>query len=97
MYGPYKNNQLVPDLDAILGDGKVMLYVICTNTKDYGDKFTVRRHAITKHSHAQQTLYVEDKVEVRDTILEARAVIPEGFYNLERFDEDDPVIVEVWI
>lgn len=96
MYGPYKNNILVESLDEIT-DTKIMMHVVTTKTKDYGDKFTVRRVCTTKQSHAMGTLYLENKVEVCDTLEDARKVIPEGFGKIDRFPDDDPIIVEVWI
>jgi hypothetical protein len=67
-------------------------WVVYFNPKDYPGKYVVRRWRI-----AQGSAEAAKEATVHDSLEEARAAIPPGLYPLERFADDDRVIVEVWI
>lgn len=67
-------------------------YVIYKNPKDYPTKFVVRLWIIGKGTTEAGPLIC-----TADTIVEARASMPDGVNQLPTFDCDDPVISEVWM
>lgn len=69
------------------------LYVIYENPSDFPGKFVVRKHTII----GNHTCVDLEPTTVCDTLDQARAQIPIGHVNLHRYQEDDPVIKEVWI
>ena len=71
----------------------VTFYAITHKTKDYGDKYVVRKHYITpgKGDHCDQ-----DPVAVKTELEEARTFIPVDCMRLPLTPYDDPVIVESW-
>lgn len=81
----------VDSLDELDFDYLVM-HVITTKTKDYGDKYVVRRHA-----SGGGVTYVENACQVFDDLDQARLGLPGGLHRLERHPGDDPVIVEIWL
>jgi hypothetical protein len=68
------------------------MYVITTNTSDYGDKHVVRRHCIGDQSVVPDA----DPFVVCDSLDEARSMIPAGLVRGEPSVKDDLVIVEFW-
>ncbi len=86
--------RMVDDVEAC-GEVLITMYVISTNTKDYGDKFVLRRHAACRR--AADEVLVERTCKLFDDADAARAALPDGLYNTGRMAEDDPVIVETWL
>lgn len=67
-------------------------WVIYYNTSDYPGKYVVRKCHIFADG-----LNLHGEGIVTNTLDEARSVIPLGLHRIQRYDEDDPVIVETWI
>lgn len=84
-------SELVDSIAELPGE-HVVFWVVTHNTKDYGDRYVLRRQAPGKG-----VLYVErEPVLVSDHLTEIRAEVPLGLQLLPRSDQDDPVIVESW-
>jgi hypothetical protein len=66
----------------------VSLYVIYDHPRDYPESFVVRRWDLE---------IPREVVGTAPTLEAARELVPPGLYNLERYEGDDPNIVEVWI
>lgn len=67
---------------------KMPMITVFYNTADYPEKYVARLFFFEKPTEA---------VAVRDTLSEIRDTIPEWMTRLERSENDDPVIVEVWL
>jgi len=67
-------------------------FAIYDHPSDYPDHFVVREWRV-KNGQVEAT----EECWLTKTIEDARALIPNGFYNIGRWTGDDPVIVEVWI
>lgn len=67
-------------------------YVIYENPADYPNKFVLRIWTI----NGGKTI-ADASVILTDTLEEARSHIPQGLFNLGRYEQDDPVIREVWM
>lgn len=82
-----------------------LLYVITTKTKDYGDKFVVRKHEGQRRDVVPLAV-CESLDEARLAIVNACKKLPDGlearmyggtlFEKLDRIPADDAVIVESW-
>jgi len=70
----------------------VKQWVICDHPRDYPDQFVLRRWDIIGSIPVPT-----DEIFLAKTLPEIRAKIPRGFYRLERFEDDDPCILEVWV
>lgn len=68
-------------------------YAIYQNPTDYPNKFVLRKWTIGPGT----TLAEVNPVAVVDSLEDARDSVPEGLFLIPRSQEDDPVIVEVWI
>ena len=71
---------------------KLHQYAIYNKPKDHPTKFVVRQWII-----GPGTVNAGPMICLADTLEEARKSVPEGLVLLPRFDDDDPVIEEVWI
>lgn len=78
-----------------MSDASVSHWVITHGTSDKGDKYVVREHVLNVDS-AFPHLVAMDCTE-HDTLDAARVAVPDGLIPVPRLDEDDPVIVEIWI
>lgn len=67
-------------------------YVIYKKPKDYPTKFVVRVWII-----GPGTAQAGPMICAADTIEEARVSLPDGVDQMPVFDNDDPVIAEVWM
>lgn len=68
-------------------------YVIYDHPKDFPDKFVVRRWDIGPGSVTPQPgIFAE-----ADSLDDARDAIPAGLTRMPVFENDDPVIAEVWM
>ena len=65
---------------------------IWSRPKDYPDKYVVRLRIVTAGVDKGGPL-----LGWADTIEEARGLIPAGSTNMDRWDNDDPYLVEVWM
>lgn len=68
-------------------------YIIYARPSDYPSHFVVRRATIRLRS-----VHMHDPPHaLKATLEEARDTLPEGLVRINRQEQDDPVIVEVWI
>jgi hypothetical protein len=68
----------------------ITLYVVYCHPRDYPEEFVVRRWTLDQPERGDPFL--------RGASLDdVRALLPPGLYNLGRHEDDDPVIVEVWV
>jgi hypothetical protein len=67
-------------------------YVIYEKPKDYPNKYVVRLWII-----GPGTVQAGPLVSTCDTIEQARKTIPKGLVQIPAFENDDPVISEVWM
>lgn len=70
------------------------MYTIYEHPKDYPTKFVVRRWMIVD---GEQREVAENACQLADSLVEARTLIPPGYFLTTRAPEDDPVIVETWL
>lgn len=68
-------------------------YTIYDHPLDYPNDFVVRGWDVNKGGE----IVPHDFVTRHETLEQARRRIPEGLCRTSRFENDDPVIVEVWI
>jgi hypothetical protein len=75
-------------------DGSVLtLWVIYYGASNHpAGKWVVRPQSIENGRVRPHEVFHEC-----DSLIEARAKVPEGLHNLGRYAEDDPVIVETWV
>ena len=67
-------------------------YVIYNKPSDHPNKFVVRLWII-----GAGIVQAGPMICAEDTIEEARSKMPDGLVQLPVFENDDPVIVEVWM
>lgn len=74
------------------GETVLTQYVIYQHPADHPGGWVVRAWEIVRGE--------EEPVQARavfvDSLAQARDRVPEGSVNIGRFDDDDPVIYEVW-
>jgi hypothetical protein len=68
-------------------------YVVYRNPSDYPGLYVVRRHWV----HSGGPIAEAAPLIVTQSLDSARAVIPADLYNIGRYPEDDPAILEVWV
>lgn len=68
-------------------------WVIYDHPRDFPDKYVMRRWEIRQPAEIVAT----DDMALANTLEEIRLSVPQGLYRLERFRDDDPSIVEVWL
>lgn len=71
----------------------MIIYAIYDHPKDYPDNFVVRAW----RPRADGGLDVSLVAHLATSLEDARAWVPRGFARMDRHDNDDPVIVEVWL
>lgn len=74
-------------LDMEIDPFDIPIIVIYDSPSDFKGKFVGR-------------LFIGEATEfhvVKDTLSEVRNAVPDSFFRMERSEQDDPVIVEVWI
>ena len=70
---------------------ELIQWVIYFDPSDYPGKYVARKWIVASgRIAATQVSYMSDSLE------DARRHIPDGMFNLGRFANDDPKIVEVW-
>lgn len=84
-------HQLDYDLHTLY-QGILPMWVITHKTKDFGDKYVARPHAV-----GVKTVTPLNKYLLADTLEEIREMLPPGLVCMPRQPEDDPVIVETWL
>lgn len=70
-------------------------YAVYKKPADFPNSFVVRKWFIDPGSSEPRPS--QKCFTVAPTLERARAVIPAGMTRIDRFPNDDPVIVEVWI
>ena len=68
-------------------------FAIYRSPRDYPDQFVVRRWRLV----GNEAVHDAQPLAVVDSLDEARAAVPLGLVRINRYPEDDPVIVEVWL
>lgn len=68
------------------------LWVIYDHPRDHPDNFVVRRQQVGPDGAIASTVFV-----LADSLEEARRFVPAGRVNIGRYEQDDPVIAEVWL
>jgi len=64
------------------------LWVIYKHPKDYPDKYVARKWILDEPT---------SEAVFANTLEEARLAIPKGLIRMERNNQDDPCIVEIWL
>jgi hypothetical protein len=86
---------LVDSLADDIDFSKITVFPMITvysNTNDYPGKFVARIFDIRGGS-----VYATRYIMLKDSLQELRDCIPVNFVRMQRRDEDDPNILEVWI
>lgn len=65
------------------------LYVVYENPSDFPGCFVVRKW--------RGNVPEREPLSVGSSIDEARSALPEGLHRMNRLEQDDPVIREVWL
>jgi hypothetical protein len=78
------------------GHMEMSQWVVYRHPRDYPAKYVARRWDVRSPGHGAQVI-ATDEVKLANTLDEIRRLIPPGLYCLNRFEDDDPCIVEVWI
>lgn len=68
---------------------ELVMYVVYEKPTDYPDFFVVRRWTGLS---ANKIIF-----SVSETLDDARQTLPRGLFRLDRFNTDDPCIVETWL
>lgn len=71
---------------------EISQWVVYKHPRDYPDKFVLRRWDIQGG-----TIIATPDVKTADSLEKIRQEVPAGLYRLDRFEEDDLCIVEVWL
>lgn len=66
----------------------LILYVVYEKPTDYPDLYVIRKFISD---------IPDEIVGLGETLEKVRQYLPKGVVNIGRNDEDDPVIIEVWI
>jgi hypothetical protein len=77
-------------------DRAVKLYVVYYQPRDYPDSYVVRGFEITTEGPVPDPVpltVVAELVEARRAVFDAAS----GSVRVERYPDDDPVLVEVWL
>lgn len=68
------------------------IYTVYKDPTDYPGKFVIRRFIISrKHVEPANLICVEDDLET------ALAKLPPGLTKVDRLEDDDPKILEIWM
>jgi hypothetical protein len=67
------------------------IWTVYDHPRDYPQHYVARRTEIGVPSVVTKDMFVAD------TLDEVRALLPPGLHRLPRYENDDPVIVEVWL
>jgi hypothetical protein len=67
-------------------------WTVYDHPSDYPDGFVARRWIATTHA-----VLPTGEMFVADTLNEIRDLLPPGLTMFPRMEEDDPVILEVWL
>lgn len=70
----------------------MMVFTVYDHPRDYPNHFVVRGWEIDNLEPRPR-----QECTLASTLDEARKAIPKGFINIGRFEDDDSVILEVWI
>jgi hypothetical protein len=69
------------------------LWTVYDHPRDYPDSYVARLMLIGRRGVIQRT----NAMYTADSLDELRSLLPPGLTCLPRHEEDDPVILEVWI
>lgn len=74
-----------------MGGSELRMFTIYDHPTDYPRHWVVRGSTIRPGGPVN-----DDRVQLADTLEEARALIPPGLARMERLPADVPCIVETW-
>jgi len=72
--------------------GQLSMWTIYAHPRDYPTQYVARRWVV-----GDGVSLATDDVAIADTLAAVRKKIPSGLYRMDRFDEDDLCIAEVWV
>lgn len=72
----------------------LLIVVVYHSPSDYPGKFVARRHWAGAGGEVEVD---PEPLIVADSLFEARGIIPDGMFRLNRDPNDEPQIVESWI
>ena len=72
---------------------EVKLWVITHKTSDYGERYVLRMHLLTRSGHVID----KNPVAIESTLEDIRKWVLPGMTCVPRDPADDPVIVETWV
>ena len=67
---------------------ELTIWVIYKHPKDYPDNFVARKFILDKPT---------PEILIGSTLEEIRKLLPPGSTRFDRYETDDPVIIEAWI
>jgi len=73
-------------------DDGLEMWTVYDHPLDYPESFVARKIVIG----ASMTTLTHEMF-TADTLDELRELLPPGLYRVHRFEQDDPMIVEVWL
>jgi hypothetical protein len=73
--------------------GPLVLYTVYDHPKDFPDEYVIRRW----DAYTYTPIDKEQPFARALTLDDIHAALPPAVYNLGRLEEDDPVIIEVWV
>lgn len=68
------------------------MWTVYDHPLDYPESFVARKCIVDRRG-----IVHSDKMFKADTLDELRALLPAGLYRIHRYEQDDPMIVEVWL
>ena len=71
---------------------EISQWVIYDHPRDFPNSFVMRRWDVMANQ-----MIATDEMELADTLSEIRKKLPKGLFCIERYPDDDPCIVEVWL
>jgi hypothetical protein len=69
-------------------------WVVYAHPRDFPNSYVARRWEIWTNNEEP---VATDEIVTAPTLIGVRALLPAGLYRLERWPEDDPTIVEVYV
>jgi hypothetical protein len=70
------------------------MWVVYYNPRDFPGKYVARRHDVLRGPTPSRA---SSEYFTADTLEEIQSRIPPGMYRMNRYEDDDPNIVETWI
>ena len=68
------------------------MWTVYDHPLDYPDYFVARKSVVGVNA-----VTMTHEMFMADTLDELRKLLPAGLYRIHRYEQDDPMIVEVWL